>query len=220
MDDYSNVVYSEKERPYTTYPYQLCKYLYNRFNFNPNAKFLEVGCGRGEHLHYFMKLGLDVHGIDISKQASRFNQNLSISFIDIEKSRIPFPDSTFDIIYSKSFIEHLSSPEKYFKEAVRVLKKGGLLLTLVPDWESNFKIYFDDYTHKRPFSIVSLRDIYLINNFVDVSVYKFRQLPIVWKYPILNILCSAIAPFIPVRTKYKFLKWSRELMLIGIGYKK
>jgi len=105
------------------------------------------------------------------------------------------------------------------KEAFRVLKPGGLFLSLVPDWESNYKIYFDDYTHKTPFTIISLRDIYLLFGFDSVNVIKFRQLPIVWKYPQLNILCDIIAPFVPVRTEQKFLRWSRELMLIGSGIK-
>ena len=53
----------------------------------------------------------------------------------------------------------------------------------------------------------------------DVEVFKFRQLPIVWKYPVLNHFCSFIALFVPVRTKNKFFRWSREIMLIGIGKK-
>ena len=57
------------------------------------------------------------------------------------------------------------------------------------------------------------------SGFSDIEVVKFRQLPIVWKYPQLNILCDIIAPFVPVRTEQKFLRWSRELMLIGSGIK-
>ena len=31
--------------------------------------------------------------------------------------------------------------------------------------------------------------------------------------------CAFISPFIPVRTQQKFLRWSRELLLIGYGIK-
>jgi len=132
---------------------------------------------------------------------------------------LPFPDNSFDMVYNKSFLEHLREPDRFLREARRVLKPGGLLLSLVPDWEVNYKIYFDDFTHRTPFTVISLRDIYLMCDFERISVYKFRQLPIVWRFPLLNYFCAAISPFVPVRTKNKFLRWSRELMLIGSAYK-
>jgi SAM-dependent methyltransferase len=116
-------------------------------------------------------------------------------------------------------LEHLNNPDKFLIEARRVLKPGGKILCLVPDWESNYKIYFDDFTHKTPFTKISLNDIYQITDFKNIKVFKFRQLPIVWRFPLINIFCSIISPFIPVRTKNKFLRWSRELMLIGYAQK-
>ena len=58
-----------------------------------------------------------------------------------------------------------------------------------------------------------------MSDFNKIKVFKFRQLPIVWRYPFINIFCSLISPFIPVRTQNKFLRWSRELMLIGYAQK-
>ena len=123
------------------------------------------------------------------------------------------------MIYSKSFLEHLRNPSKFLEEAFRVLKPNGLLLSMVPDWESQHKKFYDDYTHISPFTIISLKNIQLVAGFSDVKVYKFRQLPMVWKYPILNNFCAMISPFIPVRTKVPFLRWSRELMLVGSARK-
>ena len=170
-------------------------------------------------LSNFQKLGLDVVGVDISPEAHNYKHNFDIKICDVERDALPFKNNTFDVIFSKSFIEHLYYPERYLKEAFRILKPGGILITLVPDWESNYKIYFDDFTHRTPFTNISLNDAYLMHGFRDVSVTKFRQLPIVWKYPILNYLCILIAPFVPVRTKTKFFRWSRELMLVGVGKK-
>ena len=132
---------------------------------------------------------------------------------------MPFDDNSIDIVYSKSFIEHLHYPERYLEEAYRVLKPNGIFLTLTPDWQSNYKIFFDDFTHRTPFTTVALSDAYKMYGFKDINVYKFRQLPIVWKYPILNYFCALISPLIPVRTENKFFRWSRELMLIGVGKK-
>jgi ubiquinone/menaquinone biosynthesis C-methylase UbiE len=216
---YLSVVYDESSHPFTEYPKLLCHYLYQSFGLNVGMKMLEPGCGRGEFLCHFQELGLDVQGVDISPEAIKFASDFTVDICDVEKELLPFHDNTFDVVYSKSFIEHLHKPEKYLMEAFRVLKPGGKLITLVPDWESNYKIYFDDFTHRTPFTQPSLLDAYRIYGFEEVNVYKFRQLPIVWKYPALNYLCAIISPFVPIRTKNKFLRWSRELMLVGVGIK-
>jgi SAM-dependent methyltransferase len=217
--NYLSVVYDEKSHPYSDYPKKLCAYLFQSFEFEEGMKMLEPGCGRGEFLNNFKDLGLDVVGVDISPEAVAFENGLDVKLCDIENEKLPFNDNTFDVIYSKSFIEHLYYPEKYLEEAYRVLKPNGILLTLVPDWESNYKIYFDDFTHRTPFTKMALADAYKMYGFKEVRVFKFRQLPIVWKYPIMNYLCAFISPFIPVRIQNRFFRWSRELMLVGIGKK-
>jgi ubiquinone/menaquinone biosynthesis C-methylase UbiE len=218
--NYLSVVYDDQSHPYTNYPKKLCAYLFQSFELKQGMKMLETGCGRGEFLNNFKDLGLDVVGVDISPEATIFENDLDVRLCDVENEKLPFDDNTFDVVYSKSFIEHLYYPERYLEEAYRVLKPNGVLLTLVPDWESNYKIYFDDFTHRTPFTQVALVDAYKMYGFKEVDVYKFRQLPIVWRYPRLNYFCAMISPFIGVRTKNKFLRWSRELMLIGVGIKK
>jgi SAM-dependent methyltransferase len=213
--DYLNVVYDEAERPKTDYPAKLAGYLANRFGLKPGQSLLEIGCGRSEFLSGFRAQGLKCSGFDISPAAPGFAPGLDIRVGNLENGDIPFDANSFDVIYSKSLVEHLRDPERYFKEAFRLLKPGGLCLTLVPDWEANYRIYFDDFTHRTPFTTVSLTDIYKMCAFEQVKVEKFRQLPVVWKYPSLNLVCGIIAPVVPVRTKNKFLRWSREIMLLG-----
>lgn len=221
MADYLNIIYDQKSHPKTSYPEKLVKYLFNSFKMEKGQIFLEPGCGRGEFLNEFNKLGLKCHGIDLSQYAgSMLDKKIDvIKGFDLENDKWPYPDNFFDIIYNKSLLEHLSKPDKFLNEARRVLKPSGTILCLVPDWEANYKTYFDDFTHKTPFTKVSLNDIYEITDFKNISVIKFRQLPIVWRFPVINIFCSIIAPFVPVRTKNKFLRWSRELMLIGYAKK-
>ena len=219
MSDYLKIVYDEGARPYTEYPEKLIHYLFNAFNIKEGMKLLEPGCGRGEHLRLFKNLGVDVYGLDLSPEAPLYAKDLNIKVCDLEKDKLPYPDNYFDVIYSKSFLEHLRDPSKFLNEAYRVLKPGGLLLSMVPDWESQYKKFYDDYTHVSPFTTISLKNIQLVAGFSSVEVYKFRQLPVVWKYPILNTLCAIVSPFILIRTKIPLLRWSRELMLVGSAKK-
>jgi SAM-dependent methyltransferase len=219
MADYLKVVYDEASHPYTEYPAKLCAYLFQSFSMQPGMRMLEPGCGRCEFLRHFQELGLECEGVDLSPEAAEHAAGIPVSTCNVETSRLPFDDNSFDVVYSKSFLEHLHEPDRFFAEAFRVLRPGGLLLSLVPDWEANYKTYFDDITHRTPFTSIALRDLYKMSDFDRGAVYHFRQLPIVWRYPILNYFCAAISPFIPVRTQSKFLRWSRELMLVGSGYK-
>ncbi len=222
MSKYLSTIYDDNRTPFTDYPSELIAYLVREYSLKPSMKILEPGCGRSEFLKNFKKHKLDIYGIDISKEALKYANDFEIKICDIEKDKIPYPDNFFDVIYSKSFIEHLHDPGKFFIEARRVLKPGGVLISLVPDWEANWKIYYDDMTHRTPFTKISLKDAYHIYGFKSVNISTFRQLPIVWKYPVLNYFCYFISQLYSLRSslmKFKFLRFSKELMILGYGEK-
>jgi len=217
--DYLDVVYSSQKKPPTDYPRQMIAHLVKMFGLKSGQTILEPGCGQGNFLRWFREHGLSIEGCDLSPKAGGEIKGLEIKRWNADIDALPYGDECFDAIYSKSFVEHLHNADHFFREAMRVLKPGGKLISLTPDWEVNYRTFYDDPTHCRPFTKVGLETTYLMNGFQQCKVVKFRQLPIVWKFPALNILCASIAPFVPVRTKRKFFRWSRELMLIGYGEK-
>lgn len=218
MSKYLSTIYHDSIRPESNYSHAFAKHLCNMFGLQPGLSLLEPGCGRGDILKSFKALGLEVKGCDISAETPLYFKDIEISIADIESAGLPYADESFDVIYSKSFIEHFYYPERYIKEAFRVLKPGGLLITCAPDWESNYKKYFDDYTHRTPFTIISLRDIMYIFGFDSVEVIKLRQLPFTWNKSVINRVLDLISPFVPVRAKSK-IRWVRELLLIGSARK-
>ena len=69
--DYIKVVYSEEKKPFTVYPSKLISELAKRYNLKSNTSILELGCGRGEFLNEFTKIGMKTYGIDISDYAKK-----------------------------------------------------------------------------------------------------------------------------------------------------
>lgn len=106
-------------------------------------KLLDCGCGPGT-----ITLGLaelispgTVTGIDreLSQiQIARENAaNQSIStaeFIQASIYDLPFPDNSFDAVFSHALFEHLQEPVKALQEIYRVLKPGGKVGVRSPDW--------------------------------------------------------------------------------------
>ena len=218
---YLETIYSDEYTPRTSYPSKLALRLFNKYKFNASQSLLEVGCGRGEMLREFKNLGLLCTGIDRDSfyENEIIADGMKFKAFNLSESPFPYEDNSFDIVYTKSFVEHIDNPEFFLNECKRVLKPNGKILNLVPDWEANMQIFYDDHTHIRPYTTKSLSDLYRLIGFGSISVNTFRQLPIVWKYPMLNYFCALISPLIPVRTENKFFRWSRELMLIGVGKK-
>ena len=220
--DYLSVIYNEDDKPFTKYPADLTKYLTEYYSIDPNSKLLDIGCGRGEFLDGFSKCGLNCFGVDQFNHAENYFPKTKLKISDLENEKLPYDDNYFDVVFSKSVIEHFYYPEKLIKEILRVLKPNGKVLTLTPDWEYNYVNFYEDYTHRTPFTIKSLKDIFLIHNFKDVEVSRFKQLPILWhKNKILSLLSEFTRILSPnfLKNKSKWVRFSKEIMLISIAYK-
>lgn len=226
MKDYLKITYSEKRAPKSKYPSQLANYLSRRFGLLKGMHFLELGCGRGDFLKEFNKLGLICTGIDRDKNSKSFANNLDIRIADLNET-FPFNDNYFDIVFHKSVIEHFYSPDHLMKETFRVLKPGGKIIILTPEWVSQMKIFYEDITHCRPYDVSALRDTLTLYGFNNIIVEKFYQYPPIWTYPFIKYFSLIINSFVDVRcarwltekTKIKYFRWSKELMVLGYGEK-
>lgn len=217
-ESYLEVVYSEAARPLTAYPRLLATHLAERFGLVAGERILDVGCGRGEFLAGFAALGLVGAGVDQSAAATRIcPPECEIRTANLADSPIPFDDRSFDVVFSKSVVEHFYHPERLFSEFHRVLRPGGRLITLTPDWRANHVMFFEDYTHRTPFTIESLRDIQLMHRFVDVQCEYFLQIPAVWRHRTLRPLSWATRYGVPslLKPHSKFVRFSKEVMLLS-----
>lgn len=220
---YVDVIYNDGIRPVTTYPQKLIQYLISKYNIEVGSKILDSGCGRGDFAEAFAQAGMDVVGID----GYLFDQNRCttvnyVGGIDLELGNLPFNDNIFDIVFSKSVLEHIHKPEHYLNEIMRVLKPGGKIIVLVPDWYTQMYIFYDDFSHVQPYTKRGLHDTLCVFGFEKVRTEVFYQLPSVWKHSCIKVICRALQILGgPVKklSKNKFYRFSRELMLLSIGEK-
>ena len=219
--NYLKVKYSYDLKPKSSYPYKFCKNIIKRFSLSDQSFFLEIGSGRGDFTNTFFELGLkNIFATDYDSKSQKYlNDNIIFKKLDMNNEKIPFDDNTFDLIYSKSLIEHLINPENYIRECHRVLKKGGIIITFTPNWETQYKHFYDDITHIKPYTKVSLKESHFLYGFNNCVIEEFYQLPFIWKFPTLKFILKIFAPFIPIRSKFKLLRWSKETMILSIAKK-
>ena len=176
---------------------------------------LDLGCGRGEFLSGFIAQGIYGFGIDQADSARKICPSAKIKIEDIEK-KLPFKDNFFDVVYSKSVLEHFYYPEKILIEIHRILKPGGIVITMTPDWAYDPISFYDEFTHRTPFTLQSLNQIHNLCQFKNVVTERFVQLPFVWKMPFLRFITTLCRNFLPDKlSKHsKFVKFSKEIMLL------
>jgi len=87
-------------------------------------------------------------------------------------------DESADILLASNFLEHFTDEdlEKIMKEIRCVLKKGGKLILMQPNYRLAYKNYFDDPTHKKVFSDAALESFLLSYDF-KIILKKSRFLP-------------------------------------------
>ncbi len=95
----------------------------------PGERLLEVGCGSGEFTVRLKGLGLRVWAFDLTTSGpARAARDLSgepgFSLCAADPTRLPFPDSSFDIVFGVSILHHVPLVPA-FREIVRVSRPGG-----------------------------------------------------------------------------------------------
>ena len=103
-----------------------------------SKKILDIGCNDGSENLEFLRKGLDVYGVDISKEAVRraIRVGVKARVLDIATQDIPYPPNTFDVVIAGEIIEHLIDTDKFLEKIYRVLKPGGKLVVTTPNLAS------------------------------------------------------------------------------------
>ena len=109
-------------------------------NFLPkNGKVLDVGAGRGIASYAFARDGFEVIALEpdeskiVGAEAIRnlaADASLPIMIVKDFSEKLPFEDDSFDIIFSRAVLHHMSDLKLACREISRVLRPGGRFLAI------------------------------------------------------------------------------------------
>ena len=123
----------------------------------PRGSALDLGCGRGEWLGLASEAGLDARGVDLDEHmvAQAREHGLAAEVGDAIEGLRALPDESMALVSSFHLIEHIpfDDVKVLVREALRVLKPGGLLVLETPNPENTVVGTSDfhlDPTHVRP----------------------------------------------------------------------
>jgi SAM-dependent methyltransferase len=78
--------------------------------------------------------GFQARGVDLSLHAIQYaKETLKLSVIHGTVFDARFPDDSFDAVVMLGVLEHILNPIETLREAVRILKKDGILVVEVPN---------------------------------------------------------------------------------------
>lgn len=103
---------------------------------------LDVGGGKTcWYVPYFQEdTAVSIIVVDISEEQLKANQQTTLLAVADATVALPIAESSIDIVATRSVIEHLRSVEPFIAESHRVLKKGGVIVSVFPCRYTPFSI--------------------------------------------------------------------------------
>ena len=154
------------------------KWIYDRIKkfIPPPAKVLEIGCGTGNVSSFLARKGYLVTGCEYYTEA------IDIAWpgflkIQGDASNLPFEDNSFDVVGLFDVIEHFHDDTIPLREAVRVVREGGIIVVTVPAREELWSGFDESAMHKRRYTKEKLLQLFEGERLAPIAIeYMFMAL--------------------------------------------
>jgi SAM-dependent methyltransferase len=143
----------------------------------PEAHVLEIGAGYCAWINAVRaarRVAVDIWP-DVARHAAA---GVDARVLDVTTGLRSLGDGTFDVALASNVLEHFEpdTAAAVAGDVLRVLKRGGRLLAIQPNFRHAGSRYFDDYTHRAVFTDVSLPALLRAQGF-QVDEVRARFLP-------------------------------------------
>jgi demethylmenaquinone methyltransferase/2-methoxy-6-polyprenyl-1,4-benzoquinol methylase len=107
-----------------------------------DERVLDVGCGTGFATEALLAEAGEVHGLDQSVHQlegawAKLGKHDPVRFSMGDAERLPYAEDSFDAVWSSGSIEYWPNPEAALAEFRRVVRPGGYVLVVGPDYPNN-----------------------------------------------------------------------------------
>jgi len=148
-----------------------------------DAQIVDLGCGRGKLLHFFLERGYtNLKGVDISPEQVLVAKEVTTDVVQgdvldfLEGAR-----GQFDLITALDLVEHFSKSEvlRFLDGCLGALKPGGRLILQTPNAESPWgtAYRYGDFTHEVGFTPDSLRRLLALAGFSAIAPREAGPIP-------------------------------------------
>jgi len=103
-------------------------------NSFPGGRVVDIGGGEECPFTNFRDPTADVKiiAVDILPEALEKNQDVDEKVVADVEVELPFPDSSVDMVTSRTVLEHLKDNDAFFAKSARILKDGGYFIHIFP----------------------------------------------------------------------------------------
>jgi SAM-dependent methyltransferase len=119
--------------------------------------------------------------VDLNPQSSRYCAP-GVRFVCADVTDLPLCGGRFDVAFASNLLEHLTAEQavRALRQVSRVLRPGGRLVLVQPNYYYAYRSYWDDFTHVRAYTHVSLPDLLSAHGYAVDRVEK-RFLPLTFR---------------------------------------
>lgn len=205
--------------------YKKIKAISDFFDIQEGDNVLEVGVGTGIHADRLLDMNSEksfsLAGIDLSddlleitrkklevrSQLNGGRQGINLQSMDAEN--LGFKDETFDKVYIGSTLHHLPTPEIGVKEMMRVLKPGGKICIMEPNYIHPKNIYFCHSREAEKNMVFMKKKFFrrwLDKQDVEYSIENFIYTPPWPKFmtPVFEVV-EGVVPVVPVLRNFSIM---------------
>lgn len=170
---------------------------------NQKAEILDIGCGDGNVVYWFHKIGYEnAGGVDISQE--QIDKGIQMGIKNLQQADLfTFLNTNtkkYDLIIARDVIEHFTRNEVFEILALisKNLKENGRFIMQVPNGQGLYysSIFYGDYTHEMAYTESSVNQIILNTGFRKSACYPTGPVPHglvstirynLWKYKVAKM---------------------------------